>query len=137
MDKCLPDWYNKVVEVCRSEKPGDRWAASELLSLFPSPESLSTSASEDTLILNHSWGMMTFCDVCGTHESIMYTCKACKHGDIDLCSVCFNAGKHCMVEDHFLEESIHREEYSIRQSTGRYYSKLNQGSGQRNMLYLE
>lgn len=136
MNKDIPDWYKKAVEVCRSENPGDRWTASELLSLFPSSESLSAPIS-DTFSLNESWEIMTFCDSCSIQAFIVYTCKACMHGDFDLCSVCFNAGEHCTAGDHFLEEMIYRQEFLAWKSTGRHYSKPNQDSGQRNMLYLE
>jgi hypothetical protein len=134
MDRCIPDWYSKVVDVCRYENPEDRWTASELLSLFPSQD---PSIPEDTLVFKESWEEVTYCDMCNIRIFLKYTCKVCHDGIFDLCSVCFNAGEHCVVDDHLLEELIHEEELLAWKPTGRHYSKPNQDSGQRNMLYLE
>lgn len=134
MEDCIPAWYKKVVNVCRCEKPQDRWTASDLFSLFPWPE---TSALEDTIVLDQSWDTIVYCVVCKVLINPAYLCKICNDGNFHICSTCLNAGEHCAADDHLLEELIYETALLVWKPTGRHYSRPSPNTGQRNMIYLE
>lgn len=136
-----PQYLIDIIKLCRHEDPSQRPAARKLLLLFPPNHTLSmgdTSWSghssadtdpsinlgnlEQALQVTSMYIICTLCaGRCWTHS---YTCKVCDDGNFDLCQACFEAGKHCEEDSHWLAKeasqlSIYKSYNSI--SRTEYY----------------
>lgn len=137
-----PQYLVDIIKLCRHEDPLHRPPAKVLLQLFPrnqSPEiedstssgrssansdpSLDLTDLEQALLVTSGCIICSLCaGRCSTHS---YTCKVCDGGNFDLCQACFEAGKHCEQDDHWLaKEASQLSIYTSCSSTFRteYYS---------------
>lgn len=120
----VPDYYEKIINLCRQEDPRSRPSARKLLDMFPSDSEISrqiiasgslnfdmNSAQPLTRLeeVRSLYGRYTVCDICSSQSTdISYFCQACSNGDYDLCRKCFDEGLHCRDRTHVLIEEHHR-----------------------------
>lgn len=122
LDDDVPEYINHIIAECRREQASERRAAWELLEMFPPPPPSPSPSSPDRdgptaaasalevykqLFYYSSHG---HCDGCGEPlPAYTYKCTVCDLGDFDVCPTCFDAGKHCMDNNHYLAKSSFEE----------------------------
>ena len=127
LPEAIPQYYKDVMNSCVAEKPEDRPSARELLAKFPAESELlqasdrsgtpnnrgcsssSSSAHNDNDLLAQARGVSlsvtcTYCNTDYIQEVNHFHCNGCDFGDFDLCQKCYDEGKHCFDDDHFLIE---------------------------------
>ena len=118
LPEAIPQYYKDVMNSCVAEKPEDRPSARELLTKFPAESELQadrlgnlnmgySSGHNDLLAQARGISLSVTCSHCNTdyiQEVNYFHCNGCDFGDFDLCQQCYDKGKHCFDEDHFLIE---------------------------------
>ncbi|KAK7972513.1 hypothetical protein PG988_006647 [Apiospora saccharicola] len=124
-----PPFMNKVIAMCRAEKPEERGPAWELLNEFPAPAEVTgmpriselsvddkETPVEDDMV---AWPINIRCRRCQAPTADhYYHCGRCliRAMCYEICPRCFADGHHCMDDDHYLQELRKRE------PQGKYYS---------------
>ncbi|KAK7946946.1 uncharacterized protein PG986_011267 [Apiospora aurea] len=134
-----PPFMNRVIALCRAEKPEDRPPAWKILQEFPPPaegnetprvSELSVgdedTPAEDDMV---AWPINIRCRRCQAPTADhYYHCGRCLIAVFyDTCPKCFSGGHHCLDDDHYLQELRKRE------PQGKYYSCVGE-DGQREVL---
>lgn len=106
----VPAFYRDMVEACRRQNPDTRPSAHQLLAMFPRPES--DHKRKDLPSIHPPLDVQTYlqcrvanpiCDICArVILENFYHCNTCAAGDYDICEKCFDAGEHCLEDDHLL-----------------------------------
>ena len=144
----VPQYLRTAVEICRSEKPEDRWPAWKLLTLFPTftaesvPKIVSGAQSADAS--RSPPGIQRLEDYRGSEDWLRcdwcsrsaikhhFYCNICMSSDFDVCPACFfTQGRHCYDNAHFLQER--RMGPEIRREYGNFYSSV-MANGKREIL---
>ena len=136
----IPKYYRDVVDACRAESPFARPPAAELLARFPSKSSRNESDREsqnsrvkvmDVEAMQKCVALSICCDYCGKFITSRYFhCNICHLGDFDVCATCFQAGLHCLAQEHLLVELTYGENVSV---ASRYFSSVG-SSGLRDII---
>jgi serine/threonine protein kinase len=130
VNKHVPTWFSRIIDICRSPQPRDRLPASALLAMFP--PSTSSHTVEGMLppeIANHRVPENYYfnsepplCHICfTTYPGWKYHCNVCQNGDCDICQSCVESGSHCDDQNHVL--GIRRWNGYWYENTGRYHSR--------------
>ncbi|KAK7917790.1 protein kinase domain-containing protein [Apiospora marii] len=134
-----PPFMNKVIALCRGDKPEERRPAWELLQEFPAPAEVADmprirelsvddeeTPAEDDMV---AWPINIRCRRCQAPTADhYYHCGRCLIAVYyDICPSCFSDGHHCLDDDHYLQELRKRE------PQGKYYSCVG-GDGRREVL---
>ena len=136
----IPQYYKDVVDACRAENPNERPPARRLLELFP-PTNNSESCrigyakpeSMDVGSLRACVAKTVTCDLCGKGiRMLFFHCNICSKGDYDICPKCYDAGLHCLEQDHLLVELENRGSCPVAR---RYHSRV-KSSGKRDVIEL-
>jgi len=136
----IPDFYQKIISICRAERSSQRRPASELLKMFPSNANANLPSEHSALKISgldeHStiFYCRVICDFCGKKPlEHYYHCNTCSEGHYDLCPDCVAKGIHCLDETHFLAEKIKRGNEFC--GTRRYHSKVTATGERRDTVF--
>jgi hypothetical protein len=107
----VPRWFQCVVDACLEPNVLARLSCEDLLKHFPPPEidantgtqlGMNTGHQNEASMRSCRLGSL-YCDYClRTITDYFYCCVLCHGGDFDICSECFEAGKHCHDLGHLL-----------------------------------
>ncbi|KAH7070712.1 hypothetical protein BKA63DRAFT_83365 [Paraphoma chrysanthemicola] len=150
-----PQYLEDIIRLCRQERPEKRPPAWKLLRMFPGTDEIfggtqeQDSSTRTSTSRSHSArGKRSFtrledvrriylgqglCDICGNGlNRYRYHCITCNQGNFDVCSRCFEGGKHCLDATHLLvkqdaEDWLSRE----RNQKYMYYSSPKGSKGRR------
>ncbi|KAF2832466.1 hypothetical protein CC86DRAFT_462750 [Ophiobolus disseminans] len=113
LPELVPSWFQEVVDACCADLP-ERWSCQDVLTKFPhSGNDTETKMCGDVKhqpqdecnIQACRMNRHGCCDLCSRQYTLaVYQCHLCSGDDYQLCSICFNQGKHCEDSEHLLVE---------------------------------
>jgi hypothetical protein len=109
----IPGWFQDIVDACCAEDPLTRPSCADLLTNFPSidnnpdivPQLDMSPRPLDDVSTRICQMLTSGCERCGRLIIVTaYKCTLCAGGDFDVCSTCFEEGRHCYDKEHLLVE---------------------------------
>ncbi|OAK97740.1 hypothetical protein IQ06DRAFT_36722 [Phaeosphaeriaceae sp. SRC1lsM3a] len=136
----VPAYYRQMVEACRRDDPSTRPSANQLLAMLPELKHDNTQTSQ--LSDHPPLDVPTYlqcrisnpgCSICQcVIPENYYHCNTCDAGDYGICKQCFDAGEHCLEDDHLLIEL----ENSWKCPTAKKYISCVRSTGLREVIEI-